>query len=85
MTLMFTIQLFWTDKTAACYGITVYHLSSASSPGALLLKRCRYMKRLHEVAACNVVSALREMGCVRDRERLADLVAVMTNIENSEK
>ena len=59
--------------------------TAASSPGALLLKRCHYMKRLHEVKSRNVVSAHREMECVRDGERLADLVAVMANIENSEE
>ena len=43
------------------------------------------MKRLHEVTVSNVVSAHREMECVRDGERLADLVVVMANIENSEE
>ena len=57
---------------------------AASSPGALLLETCRYMKRLHEVTACDVVSAQGEMGCVRDGERLADLAAVMANVEISE-
>ena len=37
------------------------------------------MKRLHEVTSCNVVSVHREMGSVRDGERLADLVAVMVS------
>ena len=39
------------------------------------------MKHLHEVTACDVVSAQGEVGYVRDGERLADLVAVMANIE----
>ena len=52
-------------------------------PQALCYKKFRYIKRLHEVTACNVVSAQGEMGCVRDGERLADLVAVMANIEFS--
>ena len=59
--------------------------TSASSPGAFLLKGCRYMKRLHKVNACDVVSAQGEMGYVRDGECLADLVAVMANIEISEE
>ena len=42
------------------------------------------MKRLH-VTTCDVVSAQGEMGCVRDGERLANLVAVMANIEISEE
>ena len=39
------------------------------------------MKRLHGGTACDVVSAQGKMGCVRDGERLADLVAVMANID----
>ena len=40
------------------------------------------MKRLHEVTRSDM-SALGEMECVRDVERLADLVDVMANIEIS--
>ena len=60
-------------------------LSSASCPGALVLKRYRYKKRLHEVTVCEVVGAQGEMGCVHDGKRLADLVAVTANIEISEE
>ena len=65
--------------------LTLYYNISALSPGALLLKRCCYMKCLHEVTVCDIVSAQWEMGCARDEERLSDLVAVMANIDISEE